>query len=538
MYKRLLMLVAMFMVLFGAMPQGLARHKEVQVEKIIYIPHDNRPISNKQTAEVAKKLGYEVVVPPDDLLGNRQELGHPGALWDWLTINAPDAKAAVISSDSLLYGSLVGSRKHEYAQDEVLERVNKFQEFRKKNPQLPLYVFGSIMRTPKNGEASGNEEPAYYCSYGADIFRYTELADKEDVEGLVYRERKEKAFLEELIPRKDLDDWLNRRKKNFAANEAMIKLARKNTFNYLMLGRDDNAPYSQTNMESRHLAAEGKDLSNSQFQAMAGIDEAGILLLARAVNTLKKEVPAVFVRYNWGSGEFTVPAYSDEKIGASISSAIVAAGGEAVRSPENADFVLMVNTNPNGKTYEANDYANDGKAREGTVYFADLVSDFVGRGYPVGIADVSYANGSDNALMEQLKDRKLLFKLQTYAGWNTPTNSTGFAVGAGVLARHMKKADVDDLLLTRYLDDWVYQANVRTSLSRQLSWLNGDGVYSSLDDKRKAVSQRAQQKVKRFADSNLPALSSLEDITVNFPWNRLFESDILHEEHKEVHFFK
>ena len=511
------------------MPEASAHHKnEQKVEKILYIPHDNRPISDKQTAEVISKLGYEVVVPPDNMLGSRTDLGHPDELWDWLKQNAQDADAAVISSDSMLYGSLVGSRKHEYSKKEVLERADRFQSFRKEHPKMELYVFGSIMRTPRSGEASGHEEPGYYRNYGADIFRYTVLKDKEEMEGLTRREKKEYDFLQRLIPKASLADWMGRREKNFAANEKMIDLTRKNAFNYFVLGRDDNAPYSQTHLESRHLAAAGQDLGKTRFQAMAGIDEIGMLLLTRAVNDMRRDVPFVYVRYNWGKGEFTVPSYSDEKIGDSIAAAITAAGGMQVKSPEKADLVLTVNTNPNGKTYEANDRANDGTPREGTKYFADLVSDYVGKGYPVAIADIAYANGSDNALMDELRDRGLLFKLRAYAGWNTPTNSTGFVIGEGMMAEHMKDEAVDDLLLTRYLDDWAYQANVRNTIARQLTWLRGDGVYGSLDSKMGAVATRSERMLTRFVEENLPPIDSLAYIEVRFPWNRMFESDIIH----------
>lgn len=537
-YKRGVALVALLMAMVMFLPAVSARHKEVKPDKILFIPHDNRPISDKQTAEVVEKLGYEVVVPPDNILGSRDDLGHPEALWEWLNANAIGAKAAVISSDSLVYGSLVGSRKHNYKRGEVVERVAQFQQFRKANPKLPLYVFGSIMRTPRSGEASGHEEPKYYRSYGADIFRYTVLRDKEEVEGLSRRETKEKAFLEELVPKKDMADWLGRREKNFAVNQELIKLTRRNVFDYLILGRDDNAPYCQTHLESRHLAAEGKDLGKTKFQTMAGIDEMGMLLMARAVNNLRRQMPFVYTKYNWGRGPNTVPAYSDEKISISVNDAIVAAGGMAVTSPERADLVLMVNTNPNGKTYEANDRANDGSEREGTKYFADLVSENVAKGYPVGIADIAYANGSDNALMEQLRKRNLLFKIRAYSGWNTPTNSSGFVIGEGMLVRHMKDKDVQALLLTRYLDDWAYQANVRNTIARQLTWLRGDGVYGSLDAKREAVSLRAQKMVSRFVAENLPNQPSLEEIYVYFPWNRMFESDIQHQEYKEIHFFK
>lgn len=537
-YKRGTVCAAAFMAVMMLMPAVFARHKEVKPDKILFIPHDNRPISDKQTAEVVKKLGYDVVIPPDEILGDRQNLGNPDALWTWLEANAVEAKAAVISSDSLVYGSLVGSRKHNYNRNEVVERVEKFSQFRKKNQQLPLYVFGSIMRTPRSGEASGHEEPAYYRSYGSDIFRYTVLRDKAEVEGLSYRENKEKAFLEELIPQKNLSDWLGRRKKNFAVNEELIKLTRKNVFDYFVLGRDDNAPYSQTHMESRHLTNFGKDLGKEKFQTMAGIDEMAMLLLARAVNHMRNETPSIYTRYNWGRGPYTVPAYSDEKISTSINDAITAAGGVVAVRPEQADLVMMVNTNPNGKTYEANERNNDGEEREGTKYFADLVSEYVSKGYPVGIADIAFANGSDNALMEQLKKRNLLFKIRAYSGWNTPTNSSGFLIGEGMLAHRMKKDDVEALLLTRYLDDWAYQANVRNTIARQLTWLRGDGVYGSLDTKREAVSLRTQKLLSRFVDENLPHFSSLEEIYVYFPWNRMFESDIQHQAYKEIHFFK
>ena len=538
MKRRMLVLLAVLGVMIMALPTVSARHKNKDnVTKILYVPHDNRPVSNQQTADAVRKLGYEVIVPPDSLLGNRQDLGHPDELWTWLQEHAEDADAAVVSSDSMIYGSLVGSRKHEYSREQIAERINNFPKLHKEFPKLPVYVFGSIMRTPRSGEASGHEEPDYYRSYGSDIFRYTVLKDKEEMEGLSAREKKEAAFLEVLIPQKDLQDWLGRRDKNYEANEQLIRLTRENQFAYLALGRDDNAPYSQTHKESRHLAEAGQDLGKTKFQAMAGIDEIGMLLLTRAVNTLHSDIPFVYVRYNWGRGEYTVPAYSDERISDSISSAVTASGGMLVKSPVRADLVLAVNTNPNGQTYEADARANDGTSREGTSYFVDIVQEYVDNGYPVGIADIAYANGSDNALMEELKKRDLLFKIRAYAGWNTPTNSSGFAIGLGMLAKYMKQDDVKDLLLTRYLDDWAYQANVRNTIARQLSWLRGDGFYGSLDAKREAVGERACRMMTRFAAQNLPPFKNLEEINVTFPWNRMFEADITHQEQQEIHFF-
>ena len=520
--KWLCALCACLALVFAAQP-AFAK-KPSDKGHILFVPHDNRPISDEQTADTIRKLGWDIEVPPDELLGSRGALGNPEKVWDWLEERAKKADIAVLSSDTLLYGSLVGSRKHEYNENKIRERIDRFREFKKEHPKLKLYVWGSIMRTPRSAEASGGEEPSYYASYGNDIFRYTALTDKQETEGLTRREKKEYEFLRKLIPQKALDDWLARRKKNFAANRSMIALARENKFDYFALGRDDNAPHSQTHMESRKLAEAGKDLPASKFQSLAGIDEFGLLMLTRAVNDWTKTVPFVFVKYNWGRGGETIPAYSDEKISESIKGHVTAAGGMIVASAKNADFVLLVNTNPSGRTGEANDRKNDTKPHEGTKYFADLVADNVASGKPTCVADIAYANGADNALMEMLKNRDLLYKLRAYAGWNTATNSAGFVLAQGMLAEKMTPEAMDALLTTRYLDDWGYQANVRTVVARQLGWFRAAGAYASLDEKRSAIEARASQFMRRFAEENLPPMEDMQFLEVHFPWNRMFEA--------------
>ncbi|MBR2520056.1 MAG: DUF4127 family protein [Selenomonadaceae bacterium] len=499
--------------------------KKVGKEKILYIPHDNRPIVNKQTIEVLQKAGYQVVSPPDEILGGRENLGDPDLLWDWLNKNAKkDIKAAVISSDALIYGSLVGSRKHEFDGDEILARTDLFTEFRKKHKKMPLYVFGSIMRTPRTGLASGYEEPDYYRYYGTNIFRLTELMDKNETEGLTQREVKEVNFLQRLIPQRALEDWMGRREKNFNANKKLIDCARNKTFDYLLLGRDDNAPYSQTHNEGRKLLTYGEGIKT--YQTTAGIDEIGLVLLTRAVNERTKNSPKIFVKYNWGRGELTIPSYSDESIDDSIRASIKAAGATLTDEETGADFILAVNTNPDGLTFEADNPVNTTTERGGTKYFADMVADYLDGGKKVIVADVAFANGSDNALMDQLRRRALLFNLTAYGGWNTATNSSGFALATGILSTRMTDAQIDELLLRRYLDDWAYQANVRKTLAAQLDWIAGDGRYETLDGKRDTAAEDCAQLLKFFAEHNLPAFTGRDNMKVKFPWNRMFEADI------------
>ena len=534
----LLLCLAVFLAAFSGM--AAAKKKEAPKDKgtIVFIPHDNRPISDVETADTIRQLGYKVVVPPDELLGSKSNLGDSDKLWQWLEDNTtvphkkdkkppykplPGIKAVVLSGDALIYGSLVGSRKHHFTQEELLERVKKFQEFKDSHPKVPVYVFSSIMRTPRTGEASGTEEPGYYFSYGTDIFRYTALKDKEEVEGLTKREKKEMKFLTEFLPQEAIDDWLSRRSKNLAVNKAMIDLAKAGTFSYFCLGRDDNAPYSQTHRESRWLNDYGRELGKTRFNNMAGIDEFGMLLLTRAVNDLEAVMPFVYVRYNMGEGARVVPSYSDEAIDKTIRSHVIMAGGVYVTTPARADLVLLVNTNPNGETYEANDAGNTEKSRFSTRYFMNMLEEELAEGRPVGIADIAYANGSDNALMAALRDKDLLFRLQAYSGWNTPTNSTGFVLGQGMLVPRMSDESRKRLLYTRYLDDWGYQANVRQNLSATLGYFKGQGSGGNLNEKRAQTEASATLRMQTFAGWNLPKFVDVKQIKVTMPWNRLFE---------------
>ena len=98
--------------------------------RILFIPHDDRPISCHQTVEVVEAAGYELVLPPKEFLSNATNMGHPQELWQWLRKNAPKAKSAVIASDSMLYGGLIPSRKHEVSQAEMTERLENFKRLR------------------------------------------------------------------------------------------------------------------------------------------------------------------------------------------------------------------------------------------------------------------------------------------------------------------------------------------------------------------------------------------------------------------------
>lgn len=504
---------------------------------IIFVPHDNRPISFKQTADNIRDLGYEVLTPPEELLGNRENpYAKPEELSKWVIENAKKADAAVISSDSMVYGSLVASRKHNLSEVVVLARVHNFEKIHQANPNMKLYVFGSIMRTPQTSEASGSEDANYYAQYGTDIARYTALTDKLEQDGLTHKERKQLQQYEQKIPKAALDDWLSRRQGNFLVSKNLIDLARNDVITYLALGCDDNAKYSQTNKERRALDNYGSDLGELKYQSVAGIDEIGYVLLTRAVNNLQGDIPFVSVHYAKGTGENTIPAYSNEPIKNSIATHIKMAGGMKVNSDKRADLVFMVNTNFDGTTGAANDLNNVYIPNENIIDFVNMVDEAVQANKKVGIGDITFGNGSDNALMFSLYGKNLLDKLNAYSGWNTPTNSTGYALAMGMGANYTDRVGILKMLEVRYLDDWLYQANIRQAVANRLNSMPGEGDYGNTKTRtlpaEKLATEALQKMIADYGLEKFEGQSYVADAQIRFPWQRMFEADIVFPEEK------
>ncbi|MBB5336892.1 DUF4127 family protein [Pectinatus brassicae] len=498
---------------------------------ILFVPHDNRPISFHQTVDNIRALGYNVITPPENLIGNRDDLGHPEELADWVLKNAYKADYAVLSSDALVYGSLVASRKHDLTIATCQKRAqNAFDELHQKYPYLPIYVFSSIMRTPQTSAAS-SEEPEYYRVYGTSIARYTALLDKQEKDGLTGKEEKELKTLKAQIPAKDLQDWMLRRAGNFTVNKYLVDLVKNKDISYLILGCDDNAEYSQTDRERRLLDTYAGDINGENYQSVAGLDELALLMMTRAVNQMKGDIPFISVHYAEGTGGDTVPAYSNEKISASVKTHIKMAGGIEIPNDKRADFVLLVNTDKYGKTYAANELNNTITPHENTASFVDMAGKYIMQDKNVGIADIDFGNGSDNALMNMLWQKNYLSQLKAYAGWNTPTNSSGYTIGMGMLSSYANKEETMKMIVPRYLDDWFYQANIRQQVANKMDSFSGQGNYGDTMSRTAQAQNYAEslmnKAVEKYDFAKIFNNYNWDKLQVSFPWHRLFEADVI-----------
>ncbi len=495
--------------------------------KILFIPQDDRPTSGEVSAEAISMLGYEVVLAPKELLGSSSRTGNPGRLAEWAKEHAKGVVAAVVSSDAMIYGGLTASRTHELSAEELNNRVENIVSLKKENPALNIYAFGSLMRTPVSPGASGGEEPEYYKRCGREIFLASGLLDKKDIQGLSEGEEKQLNELLDTITPAAWQDWCGRRKKNLDVSKKLIDLAHEGVLGYFIVGKDDNAPFSATHMEGRKLAAYGRRVSNEQFRLMTGIDEFAMLLLTRAVNKYEHITPRVKVQYNIGRGGDTVPAFSDVPIRSSVSEEITAAGGKQVFLDDEADLILLINTNPDGSTDSYHSLtkvsASGNKPRYGTKEFANVVESKIKQNYKVAVADIAFANGADNAMIKELHKRNLLMKLCAYAGWNTPTNSMGFAIGQGIIAARLSENDRKRLLMERYLIDYVYQGNIRKKVMNMLGRKYGDhSLCLNLREYENEVAEETTAMMREFAVVHLPKYDGIEQLEFYFPWHRTF----------------
>ena len=373
-------------------------------------------------------------------------------------------------------------------------------------------------------QSFGGMEPDYYEAYGNSIFRLTALLDKEETEGLTGSEKLELLNVKQLIPLAITQDWFARREKNMDVNTALVTLARDQIFHYLVIGKDDNAPLSQTHREAQRLKQQTSDIDLARFQLIPGVDQLGLVLLARSVHEKSWERPYIAVQYADGTGASTLPLYSDQKIGESIDAQIFALGGTPSYTPENAKLLLAVNTPANGATQEANSVENLPFPSQASKRLADAIADWTKQKHiPVAVADVAFANGADNGFMSVLSKNGALPNLAAYAGWNTADNKIGYALAQGILSNRMPQEKRADLLRERLLDDWAYQANIRKLL------LTNYIQPGKLNPYRLGMSARKLQlivtdEMEAFQRAN-PALG-LAAYDYTFPWNRLFEIEV------------
>ena len=507
-----------FIVSLFSGTDALAKEKAA----FLFIPLDNRPVCYSYPVKVMEAAGYKVYTPPEKLLATRTTPADTEKLWKWLESRAEKVDAAVISTDALIYGGLVASRTHLMSLSELEAKVKRLQNLRM-DKDTRFYGFSTLMRTPR--ESYGNVEPAYYSNVGPAIYRYSQLSDKSDLHAETLLEDFEVGAFERNLAKEHLKDWLDRRNKNMEINHQLAMLTRVGRFDYFAIGKDDNAPLSHTHMEARKISLNNAYLSDESFQILPGVDQLGLLLLTRAANVLSGRSPKVYPMYVEGAGSKTIPQYSDLPLAKSVPEQVAAAGGKIVYSPEEADVVLAINTPADGTMYDSTNLSNQYYASPANKRYIANLGKMLERGMNISLADVAFSNGGDNGFMNEMSLRGYTDRLSAYNGWNTADNTMGFAIAQGMLAPQIDKENRLMLMRERIIDDWYYQSNARRIITDELEKNKKTAYKYTLNEMMPGIKKQALDIISRLAANYDITAGTRFDLV--FPWNRLFEVDIL-----------
>lgn len=433
--------------------------------KIAFLPIDNRPVCYtlaKYIAQIDESI--EFFLPPRECLGDLTKTADIENLISWLE-NLPKVDSLILSLDTLVYGGLIPSRRSTETLEELEERLARIKPLLRNKK---VYAFTSIMRISNNNY--NEEEKEYWSKFGKKIFEYSFSGGVNKAD----------------IPDEILDDYLATRKRNFEVNKIYLAWQKDGLFDTLIFSKDDCA-------EKGFNVEEAKELEKLGGKTKTGADEIPLSLLARSIDKKIK----VFPEFLEPDCKNLISNYEDVSIEKSVLGQLELAGFE-VSSPDDADIVLIVNNFRNKQGELVMGWATE--PFDGKLVLPDK---------PFAVADVRFANGADNAFVEQLLEKIDLENFYGYAGWNTSANTLGSLLCAMKVkwqAKQYNSQAFAKLELVRFLDDWAYQANVRAQIEKPIDIRNLMQPYET-----------RLNNVLKLAPSKL-------DYT--YPWKRKFEIEV------------
>lgn len=515
--------------------------------RVILLPLDSRPPTLKFPVELGALGNIQVVTPPSSLLDQNTIPGNQEALFKWLEKESETADAIVLSTDMLLHGGLVASRR---ISPDILTAESKTQwdtrtsklierlEFlRNKNPNLHFLGFSIIPR-----QLVSEEPPAR--DYQPHLYHYSFYADRvSQFEG----EKDTQKFLEwrEILPEEVRLQYHELFDRNLILQEKLILATEKGLFDRLIIGQDDAQPFGIPNWYRKRAVdfAQKHGVLETKVFFTGGTDELAQLLVARYALSERKDPFSVYTYYTEKSTFDRILPYMSESLGTNVDEKFRILGVVPAASPDDANLILAVHggyRNPDFLAY-----------REA----AKQINFWVRNGKAVSVMDVNRDFNKYESLLPILLNEKVpLLNLAGYAGWNTASNSLGTALSQGILftigmdgpspkgTMPERRNLQGTFLVSRFLDDWAYQKEIQTKLNAQLRFFNYNPYALGTNDQK--LRQELKQQIHYSFDrlyakqfSQIPYTFPTEEgerhfflrnvkIDLTFPWYRTFEIDL------------
>jgi hypothetical protein len=485
---------------------------------IALVPLDDRPCNVRFPQQIAAIGSDLLVVPDQEFLGRFNTPGEPRQLVRWLD-SLPEVSALIVSIDMLAYGGLVASRKPRVSTAYALERLQSLRVFREQRPDVPIYAFNILMRlavTMDSDAAVAN----YY-----NIMRYARLADEaERFDSDHLRDELNKVRAQ--IPDDVLDEYLRARARNHEVNTRMIEWLSEDVFDYLLITQEDATEFGLHRQEQERLLARVRELNvEGRMSLHPGADEAALTLLARHWNT------NVRFRVHTSSDDDMkrIAPFEDRPYAQSLTQHVASMRGALVE--ENPDFELFINAPVGGSQKDESAESRAGRLQCLQPFINELIEYSTGEksGAHIALCDVAFPNGADNALMTALDAHDVFGHLSALSGWNTAGNTTGTLLAQCAAIKRSGGAQTElnrQFVFERLVDDWYYQAQVRTRIERAAR--EQGLVPHNMGEAGAPVEAQARRELKGFAQllAKRHFGSVMKNSEITLPWRRAFEADV------------
>jgi len=486
--------------------------------KTLILPLDERPCNYLFPQMIgASNKDIQVIMPDKRVLGNKKKPADTEEIEKFLTANIAGCNNIVLSIDMLVYGGLIPSRLHFLSKEEAVSRLGVIKKIKQINPDIKIYAFNCIMRTPQYD--SSDEEPDYYGKYGYILFRRKYLLDFQARHGLDKQQLTELKKIK--IPREIIKDYEERRTFNEFINIEVVNYLETGLIDFLVIPQDDSSPYGYTAISQKNVINEVKK-KNLDMKVMIypGADEVTLSLLTRAWHDYRGIEPKIYPFYASILGPTIVPLYEDRPMFESLKSHVRVCKAKIVQTPEAADFILAVNCP--GKimqdTYDEEFDISYTSCRN-LLDFVMQIKDYIKAGKSVAVCDSAYCNGGDIQFIHYLDKLDILGSLKSYAGWNTNCNTLGTTLAQACIG---EKINLHNLLY-RIIEDGCYQAVVRhevTAIDLPKFQLDDSDISPKLFEIENIIKKKLQE----YYDSLI--ISKKHSVKINniySPWKRMFE---------------
>lgn len=501
----------------------------VHAERILLVPLDSRPAAGQFAQMIGHMANVDVIMPPYETLGRFVQPGNPEAILDWLeSQDYTDISSVIVNTDMIAYGGLIASRTIDTPLETALGRLKRLIAIRTRFPKTKFYIFSAIMRIAPTATRATAAWRLQLAKLGElrDMYRRQPTADlKKRIENLVAK-----------IPAIELDRYDDARARNVEFMRELVKTIARRQFDYLVFGQDDAKPYGPHVAETERLKKLASNLYVSgSIYFCEGIDQLGNVLLSRALLRATGWIPKLRIVYSDDAQKTKIANYESKQIQTGIKDQILASGAQIAVGDENFDYTL---------------YVNVPERRPGPfALFQRALTQEVDQGFPVAVADINIGKDgtSDAELFETLNQQDRMFKLLSFAGWNTAGNSLGTAIPAANVYLLSRRSNNDPLerelaqrefLLHRFVNDYAYHKITRPqayALIDASPRASREETYGeAFDEINDFVAHDLRTHLDRYfneeflgrkfyAGTQQYEVSGLTDVKIFLPWPRAYE---------------